>query len=254
MMAEGVKEGAARAGHPKDREANLATQVGAAAPGPCGTVAGDTRLRPTAGSIPRGVGDRGWRGLGRGTPGDDRCSLREAANEARSNGLSLCQSSYPSAPPREKPFAGLRIHDAVACSPKLPVPLSILTLADLNRDGRDDLVITVNDGPTRAWLAPAPTTPTRPLQLHGPPGNPHAIGARMIFHTASGTRHAAEIHLGYSYLSHSSPQRRLRLPPGTNRLDVRWPDGRTTIHRVTGTPEQPLTLTPEVARPAPKRL
>jgi len=50
-----------------------------------------------------GVGDRGCRALGRGTPGDDRCSLREPAGAACLNCLTLCP---PSTPPRLRASAG----------------------------------------------------------------------------------------------------------------------------------------------------
>jgi hypothetical protein len=122
-----------------------------------------------------------------------------------------------------------------------------MTLADLNRDGRDDLVVSVNNGPTHAWLSATAAAPARPLELRGPPGNPHAVGARIVFRTASGGQRAAEIHLGEGYLSQPSPQRRLRLPQGTTRVEIRWPKGATTTHRVEGDSSRPLVVSSEVA-------
>ena len=104
-----------------------------------------------------------------------------------------------------------------------------LAVADLDNDGRLDLVIVGegaplayfhNQGPAGHWLS---------LELQGAPGssNRDAVGARVVLE-AGGHRQVAERVGGSSFLS--APDHRLHFGLGSarrvNSLEVRWPSGR----------------------------
>ena len=113
----------------------------------------------------------------------------------------------------------------------LVIPLDAKGLAslDLNADGADDFVVSVNGGRFRTFQAAASRGRRLQLRLHGPRGNPTAVGAKVaITTTARGqtVRHLAEVYAGGSYLSQSSS--RISLPVGDATMaevQVQWPDG-----------------------------
>lgn len=117
-----------------------------------------------------------------------------------------------------------------------------MTVADLNRDGRDDLVASINDGPVRAWLATSPHPPARRLELRGPAGNPQAVGTRLVFRTRSGSAVVKEVYLGEGYLSQPDPGRRLTIPPDAVRLEIFWPHGIRTKTQVPLSGDQPMVI------------
>ncbi|MBI4658632.1 MAG: VCBS repeat-containing protein [Verrucomicrobia bacterium] len=98
-------------------------------------------------------------------------------------------------------------------------------LADFDRDGRVDLVVTQNGNATklyrnlRAW-------PGLRIRLKGPDGNPNAVGA--ILRLAAGNRKgpAREIHAGSGYWSQDSSVQVMASSEVATRLEVRWPGGK----------------------------
>ena len=104
-----------------------------------------------------------------------------------------------------------------------------LTLCDLDGDNRPDFVVCQNNGKLLAWKNRGDSQPLFSVHLHGSPGNPDGIGARIIAHYADGTIHAAEMTAGNGYLSQSQPIVYFSAA-GTpiRELEIRWPDGETT--------------------------
>ncbi len=108
-----------------------------------------------------------------------------------------------------------------------------LAVVDLDRDGWPDFVLSRNNGTTAAFrnAARAGRNSLR-VVLNGAPGNPAAIGARVVLEHENGARQAAQVHCGSGYYSQSAPACffgwRDGNPPG--RLRVRWPSGEETIH------------------------
>ena len=74
------------------------------------------------------------------------------------------------------------------------------------------------------------------MRLHGPAGNPPAIGAAVTLTLADGSTQIAEIQAGGGYYSQSAPAAAFGYPDGNppRKLSVRWPNGTTSTHDVTG--------------------
>jgi hypothetical protein len=103
-----------------------------------------------------------------------------------------------------------------------------LSVTDLNKDGWPDLVATVNNGFTTAFIHN--TVKGRGMLevgLQGPKGNPTGVGARVVLHSTSGPPQRAEISAGGGYLSQSTAKLYFAVEKGRqpDRLEVRWPDG-----------------------------
>jgi enediyne biosynthesis protein E4 len=100
-------------------------------------------------------------------------------------------------------------------------------VADFNHDGRVDLVVTENAGPTKLFENTG-ATPGLRIRLAGPKGNPAGIGAqvRLLFATQPGP--IREIHSGSGYLSQDSAICVLSLPRPPTGIWVRWPGGKVT--------------------------
>ncbi|MDG2014394.1 MAG: FG-GAP-like repeat-containing protein, partial [Pirellulaceae bacterium] len=82
-----------------------------------------------------------------------------------------------------------------------------LTVSDFNDDAIPDLLMSVNDGPSRAWINQAPTDGKQPMAvtLDAGPGNHDGVGSRLKVITVQGTQ-VHEVTAGSGYLSQSSPQ------------------------------------------------
>ncbi len=99
---------------------------------------------------------------------------------------------------------------------------------DYNRDGWPDLFLTRNNGRSLALQ----NTPTEgfhafAVRLHGKPGNPSCVGARIGVTLADGTTQTQEVYAGSGYLSQTSAAVFFGYPtahPPVS-LTVRWPDG-----------------------------
>ena len=101
-----------------------------------------------------------------------------------------------------------------------------LAITDIDRDGRPDFVIGVNDGEALAFENRATPVPLA-VRLKGTKGNPTAIGARVTVVDSSGATRTAEVIAGGGYLSQSSPAIYFGRAgeKEARKILVRWPDG-----------------------------
>ncbi|HEY9155111.1 MAG TPA: CRTAC1 family protein, partial [Opitutaceae bacterium] len=106
-----------------------------------------------------------------------------------------------------------------------------LAVIDLDHDGWPDFVVSRNNTTTLAFRnrGKAGHHSLRVI-LHGPPGNPTGVGARVILETSDGTAQISEVYAGSGYYSQSSAACFFGYvdgnPPKT--LHVRWATGEST--------------------------
>jgi len=104
-----------------------------------------------------------------------------------------------------------------------------LASTDLNNDRRPALIFAHNSEKPRFFLNSSSGNFLQ-VSLIGSPTNRHAIGARLIFEHANGTREARELSAGGGYLSQQS-QRFFHSSPPENplqKIHISWPDGTTS--------------------------
>ena len=107
-----------------------------------------------------------------------------------------------------------------------------VAVADLDHDGRPDLVAAQNRGATRVFLN-RQGRPSLRLRVQGVAANPAAIGAsvRPVFETGRmGPRQ--EWHAGSGYWSQDAAELLVPLAHTPKAFEVRWPGGKTSIHAV----------------------
>jgi hypothetical protein len=111
-----------------------------------------------------------------------------------------------------------------------------LARLDLDADGADDFLVSINGDGFRTFRATADGARHLQVRLQGPLGNPTAVGAKVAVVSSTGgrsVRQVAEVYAGGSYLSQSSPRVSLPVSDGkATEVHVRWPDGteeRTTL-------------------------
>jgi enediyne biosynthesis protein E4 len=120
-----------------------------------------------------------------------------------------------------------------------------VAVADWNRDGWPDFVMTRINQPAMAFSQPEPSTGRSfAVKLTGTPGNVDAIGARITAHYRGARMQTAEISAGSGYLSQHEPVAFFGYadenPP--ERLEVIWPDGTRSQHAFQpGTPRIELS-------------
>ncbi|HKP13640.1 MAG TPA: CRTAC1 family protein, partial [Blastocatellia bacterium] len=104
-------------------------------------------------------------------------------------------------------------------------------LADYDRDGRVDLVVTQNGAATRLFKNVG-ARPGLRVRLAGAAGNLDGVGAtvRLIFGSRSGP--AREVHAGSGYWSQDSAAQVLGTPETPTQIWVRWPGGKQTTSNV----------------------
>ena len=100
-------------------------------------------------------------------------------------------------------------------------------LADYDGDGRVDLVVTQNAGPTRLYHNVG-AKPGLRVRLRAGPGNPDAIGATLRLLSGQRRGPAREIHAGSGYWSQDSAVQVLGASEPPTQIWVRWPGGKTT--------------------------
>lgn len=125
---------------------------------------------------------------------------------------------------------------ALASGLVVPGDAKALAVADLNRDGLPDLVVTRNND-TALTFTHATALGTRWFRvvLHGKTGNPTAIGARVRFELADGSAQTLEVSAGSGHFSQSSPALFFSAPAATapKAIRVRWPSGAESSHEIT---------------------
>jgi hypothetical protein len=100
-------------------------------------------------------------------------------------------------------------------------------VGDYDQDGRVDLVVTQNSGPTRLFRN-ARAQPGLRVRLKGPKPNPDGVGAVVRLQFGDRWGPAREIRAGSGYGSQDSLVPVLGLPSPARAYEIRWPGGRTT--------------------------
>ncbi|MEP4076345.1 FG-GAP-like repeat-containing protein [Haloferula sp.] len=102
-----------------------------------------------------------------------------------------------------------------------------LAMADRDRNGLPDLVVTQNHGRALSFSVSAKER-GHALRLEGRPGNPGAVGSRVLATRKSGGRQHAWVSAGSGYLSQSAPVVFLGGTHGDpiTQIEVTWPDGK----------------------------
>jgi hypothetical protein len=101
-------------------------------------------------------------------------------------------------------------------------------LGDFNHDGRVDLAVGQNNGPTRLFVNRSPRRGVR-VALQGPPANPTGVGARIRVRYADGRSGPVRcVSAGSGGLSQDSPVPILGFLETPKSVEVHWPGGTTT--------------------------
>ncbi len=98
-------------------------------------------------------------------------------------------------------------------------------VGDFDGNGRPDVALARSGGDLQVLGSSG--APGLRVRLHGLPGNPTAIGARVTVTAGDGRQMVAEVTAGHGYLSQSTARIWLA-GSGWERIDVRWPDGKVT--------------------------
>ena len=127
----------------------------------------------------------------------------------------------------------------------VPGDAKALAVLDLDQDGWPDFLVSRNNDTTLAFRNNGlPGHKSFGVRLHGPPGNPTAVGARVSVELSDGSAQTSEVYAGSGAYSQSSPECFFgypdACPPKTIR--VRWPNGSTSSQPFSGTPST-LVLT-----------
>lgn len=99
-----------------------------------------------------------------------------------------------------------------------------VAVADLDRDGRADVVIGQNASDTKLFRNQYPTRGAR-IRMRGTSKNPAGIGARVRLRSGTWTGPAREVHAGSGNLSQDGSVLILGFPDTCESAWIRWPDG-----------------------------
>lgn len=105
--------------------------------------------------------------------------------------------------------------------------------ADLDGDGREDLVVAVRDGSLFAFRNESPSPRAGiVVRLEDRPGNPVGVGARIEVRYADGAVRMADVQAGGGGLGQSRTALTFGRAAGVAivRIEVRWPDGEISSH------------------------
>jgi hypothetical protein len=110
----------------------------------------------------------------------------------------------------------------------IPEDAKSLLVNDINDDRWPDFAVGINNGEVQIYEN-LKAGPGRPLvvRLSNCPGNPTAVGARVVLQTSQGKSQAAEVSAGGSFLTQSGGDLYFgsREGDGVAKINVRWPDG-----------------------------
>lgn len=105
-------------------------------------------------------------------------------------------------------------------------------VADFDHDGRVDLLAGQNAGETKLYVNALPQSGIR-IYLSGQNGNPNGVGAKLRLGTETKLGPAREVRAGGGYRSQDAAIQVLSLGEDTpTRLQVTWPNGKTTITEI----------------------
>jgi len=128
-------------------------------------------------------------------------------------------------------------------------------VADFDRDGRPDLLVTRVDARPLALINRAPADGERRSAAvalaYDRPGNPGGVGARIVARYRDGARRAVDLVAGSGHLSQSEPLAFFGHETGRpiEALEIRWPDGRCSVH-----PFDPQSGRQVISPPSPEEL
>ena len=119
-----------------------------------------------------------------------------------------------------------------------------VTVADVNRDQRPDLVFAQNNGPLKFFLGNfGQASDWKTFRINGPKGNPSALGTRFVatFHNNATT--AFQVSGGDSYFTQQPPVLWIANPSSSPLVSIQafWPDGTSSQHK----PDLPLIKYPK---------
>ncbi len=112
---------------------------------------------------------------------------------------------------------------------RLPGEQRAIATADIDHDGRPDLLVTQNGSDTALLHNRGGRTGVR-VRLRGPTGNTAAIGASVRARFPGRQGPAREIRAGGGWWSQDSSEIILAMPEPARAIEVRWPGGKTTEH------------------------
>ncbi|HVZ64658.1 MAG TPA: FG-GAP-like repeat-containing protein [Lacunisphaera sp.] len=117
----------------------------------------------------------------------------------------------------------------------VPGDAKALAVLDLDHDGWPDFLVSRNDSTTLAFRnQPIAGRHFLRVVLHGPAGNPTAVGARISVQLGNGSAQASEVFVGSGYYSQSTAAAFFGWVEGNppKLVQVRWPDGTTVTKEV----------------------
>jgi hypothetical protein len=126
----------------------------------------------------------------------------------------------------------------------VPGDAKALVVLDFDHDGWPDFLVSRNNSTTLAFRnQPIAGRHSLRVELHGPAGNPTAIGARISMELADGSTQTSEVLAGSGYYSQSTAACFFGWPDNNppKAVHVRWPSGQVTTHQVPAAASLSLT-------------